>query len=329
LGGRVQHYRRLGSYVVLFGALLATGCGGGPVTPNTLAPVLVCPAQTFQSPDGNAVAVTYEPPQVVAGQPPLKIACTPASGTVFPLGPTAVSCTVTDSALRTNACSFNVTVVRPPRLTGTRFLAFGNSITAGEIGVNYPSTLQSMLAQRYVQQASVIRVVNRGVGGERTDAGETRLPNELRSVGPNVLLLEEGVNDLFGGNAENIPELMDHLEDMVREAKRRNVTVLLATLLPTRDGSEKGDRPFPLVPIVNERIRTLAAAEGATLVDLYQGFGGNANPYISADGLHPTADGYRKMAEIFFERIRATLEEPQNFPPVIQFARYADLPGVP
>jgi len=53
---------------VLFGAIVAAGCGGGPVTPSTFPPVMVCPTPvTVQSLDGNAMAVTWEPPQIVAG----------------------------------------------------------------------------------------------------------------------------------------------------------------------------------------------------------------------------------------------------------------------
>ena len=51
-----------------------------------------------------------------------------------------------------------------------------------------------------------------------------------------------------------------------------------------------------------------AVAEGATLVDLYQAFGGTPDPLIDADGLHPNAMGYQKMGETFFTTIRSMLE---------------------
>jgi lysophospholipase L1-like esterase len=285
---------------------------------------------TFESPDGNAAAVDYEPPQVVAGEPPLKVSCAPPRGSVFPLGTTAVSCNVTDSALRTNACAFTVTVVRRPRLSATRFMAFGNSITAGEPGSNYPAMLQTMLTARYAAQAPVIRVINRGVGGERSPDGADRLPEELADVRPDAVLIEEGVNDIFGGTDSRVPIIIEALEDMIRKVRRRpNVAVLLATLLPTRQGSPKGDNAFPLVPEVNRRIRDLAVRQNVVLVDLYEGFGGSADPYIGPDGLHPNEQGYRKMAEIFFDRIRATLEDPQAVPGSIQFVRHGGLPELP
>src|SRR4051812_23812485 len=77
----------LRSFLILIAGLIAAGCGGGPVTPQTLGPILVCPANlTVHSPDGNATAVVYEAPQVVAGEPPLRTKCSPESGSLFPLG---------------------------------------------------------------------------------------------------------------------------------------------------------------------------------------------------------------------------------------------------
>ena len=50
------------------------------------------------------------------------------------------------------------------------------------------------------------------------------------------------------------------------------------------------------------------AANGATLVDVYQAFGGSADPYIGQDGLHPNSSGYQTMAETFFKTIQSKFE---------------------
>ena len=47
--------------------------------------------------------------------------CTPASGHMFPIGTTTVTCTATDSLNRQATCSFNVTVSKLPPLSKTRF----------------------------------------------------------------------------------------------------------------------------------------------------------------------------------------------------------------
>lgn len=266
-----------------------------------------------QSADGTDSSVVYDPPQVVAGTVPIRTTCTPASGSVFPLGASTVTCAATDAVARTDVCTFTVTVAAPPRLAATRFMAFGNSITEGKnaFGVvrnTYPIDLAALLVARYTAQAQSINVVNKGFGGETAVQGAVRIHEALDEVNPAVLLLEEGVNDL--SNSSGIPPMINALRDIVREAKSRGIAVFLATLTPVREGGTppRGDAAFPLIRDANTQIRLLAASEQVTLVDLYQGFGGSPDPYIDMDGLHPTEAGYLKIAGFFFDAITARLE---------------------
>ena len=247
----------------------------------------------------------------MAGEPPLKIACTPASGAIFVLGQSTVTCNVTDAFLRVDSCAFTVTVTTVPQLSATTFMAFGNSITEGKNGSstilnnNYPENLRAMLAARYTTQTIVVR--NRGFGGEWAVDGVKRLPGELNASRPGALLLEEGVNDLSGGNPSSITPMIDALRTMVREGKSRDIPVFLANLPPEREGGSRASA-FPSIPEANNQIRLLALSEHVTLVDLYAGFGSSPDPYIDIDGLHPNELGYQKMAQLFFDAIRTSLE---------------------
>jgi lysophospholipase L1-like esterase len=289
----------------------------------------VCPANLVAfSLDGNASPVTYEAPSVIAGEPPLRIACTPASGATFALGNTAVTCNVTDAALRVDSCAFIVTLAVPPKISATSFMAFGNSITEGKNGDDssgaigphtYPEDLRALLAGRYAAQT--ITVVTKGFGGEWAIDGVKRLPHELDSVYPQALLLEEGINDLLTGDPANLPPMIDALRSMVRRAKQQGISVFIATLTPMRAGGPHGDRALPLIPEANTQIRQMAAGEGASLVDLYAGVGGGPDPYIGTDGLHPNEMGYEKIAQIFFDAIRANLEQPHSAARPIELVR--------
>jgi lysophospholipase L1-like esterase len=135
----------------------------------------------------------------------------------------------------------------------------------------------------------------------------------LTADSPQVLLLFEGANDLRGTDTGTIASAVDALKSMVQEARRRGITVFLATLLPQRTVSCGCGDPYratgpALVQPANDRIRALAASEGAILVDLYQALGGVPGPYIDTDGLHPTLQGHELIASTFFGSITSRLE---------------------
>ena len=150
------------------------------------------------------------------------------------------------------------TVTAPPKLAVTRFMAFGNSITEGKTASgdiltnNYPANLRTLLAARYTAQATDISVVNLGFGGEQAASGAVRLPGQLDAVRPGALLLEEGVNDLSGGDPSKIGPMISALRDMVREGTRRGIPVFLSTLLPERAGGSKAGA-LPLLPEANAK----------------------------------------------------------------------------
>ncbi len=52
----------------------------------------------------------------------------------------------------------------------------------------------------------------------------------------------------------------------------------------------------------------MAAAEGVSLVDVYRAFNGDVTTLVDFDGLHPTAAGYRVIADAFFKVIQQTLD---------------------
>ena len=251
----------------------------------------------------------------------MSVSCTPPTGSAFPIGDSRVTCTVTDAMQRSGSCTFTVTVSqRPPspRLSIIRIVAFGNSMTEGVDGDThtpafpYPMQLQTMLSDRYYDQT--FAVFNEGRGGELVSDGLRRLPGRIAADSPQVVLLLEGVNDInFPGGDVNIPTMADTLRNMLKITNSQGIPALLGTLVPQRPGGSKAGNPSG-IERANRQIRDVAAREGATVIDLYQGFGGSPDPYIGADGLHPNRDGYRRMAELFFDAIRARFEVAPGVP---------------
>lgn len=241
------------------------------------------------------------------GQAPLAMACTPEPGGAFDIGVTRVTCSASDALRQTASCAFDVTVLGPPKLRATHFLAFGDSLTAGVVSSSasggrldpssgYVSLLQRDLQARYVTQS--VEVLNAGAPGEEARHAVSRFGAVLRVHRPEVVLLMEGTNDLDiagGGGAELAAQALDSMVDRAQDV---GLDVLLMTIPPQRHRSEAR-----LVPGLNDRIRAIAARRGAVLVDVFDVImngacpGARAIPCIGVDGLHPTAAGYRLIAD--------------------------------
>jgi lysophospholipase L1-like esterase len=314
---------------------LAAACGGPPDGPTPFPPPsLSCPADVrAEALPGQPATVTYATPAATNGAPPVTVSCVPGSGSTFNLGTSQVACTATDAQARTATCSFNVTVVEAPQIEKVKFLAFGDSVTEGTISSpcptsesldtlwmkmavvapqSYPYKLQAQLAARYTSQT--VTVVNEGFAGRRATRDIDRLRAVLAANSPEVLLLLHGFNDLLAAGRQgtfdrDIPLIAGALEDMVRIGRAQNVSVLLATM-PALDPSGCRGQAAAGVERLNGAIRVVAADDGAVLVDLYPGLGGSPAGVIGIDGLHPTEEGYTKMAQVWFDAIQREFERP-------------------
>jgi lysophospholipase L1-like esterase len=297
--------------------------------PVTVPPLTIsCPADIALTAPASPANVTFAAPTTTGGVPPAQVTCTRQSGSPFTAGASTVLCTAIDAASTSASCQFSVTVnVTAPRVSRTRFLAFGDSVTAGEVtlptgitasgapnhrliivpAASYPSQLLSMLRGRYSDQSSTLSMINSGVPGEWAQDGARRLPGILSNQRPEVVLLLEGYNDLGAIGTSGITAAATAIEQMAKESRNRGARVFLSTLPPPGPGGAKGI-PLSQVLSLNDRIRQIAAGEGAVFVDAYASLAVDVPRYVGVDGLHLTEAGYQKLAELFFNAIRLDLE---------------------
>ena len=291
-------------------------CSKSPIAPAPPAGGILgisCPSPlSADSTDGNPVTVSYEAPRTNNGRAPVSTSCTVASGATFAVGATTVACEARDAGGQSAACSFTVTVRPPPRLTYSRYMAFGDSLTEGVISISgtalavdlpgsYPTVLRNLLRARYPMAPPT--VINAGSAGELASGdGIRRFGSTLTAHQPEVVLLMEGTNDLLFQH-RGIEPALAALESMMAEAESRNIRVCLATLPPQRCCS------FPdrsavagIIPGFNEEVRALALRRNAVLVDVYAGMKDDLS-LLGRDNLHPTARGYEVMASIFEDAI--------------------------
>lgn len=323
--------RRLLSCTVLILAF-AGGCSTPteptppPPPPPPEAPLLSCEEGVAQGTvNTQGLAVSFPTPVATRGQSPVNVVCSPASGSMFPIGQTTVTCTATDALNRTASCEFRVSVTRLPQLSRVRFMAFGDSITAGEVtfpgstagltsgtqvvvpSAAYPTVLERLLRTRYQFQGNAITVANHGIGGEKAIDARNRFFSLMNSLRPEVVLILTGHNDIPSGADGAASTAANEVRIFAAEAKLRGARVFIATPVPGRPGGNRTISTFLLVDYAN-RMRVVASQEGAVLVDLYAQMLPDVFRYIGVDGLHPNEAGYTRIAELFYQAIQADLE---------------------
>ena len=156
-------------------------------------------------------------------------------------------------------------------------LAFGDSITAGTgavPGESYPDQLGGLTGRK---------IVNAGVPGEVTAEGLARLPEQLESSKPSLLILCHGGNDLIRRLDQH--QAAENLRGMIRLARERGVAVLLVAV-PSPDLSLRP--PAFYAEIAAEfGIPIESKALGRIL----------GKGSLKSDYIHPNAAGYRQLAE--------------------------------
>jgi lysophospholipase L1-like esterase len=213
---------------------------------------------------------------------------------------------------------------QPPRISRTRFLAFGDSFTAGEVtnptaalpsgihklilvpAASYPTVLESQLRAAYPSQSSSITVQNSGVPSERILDGNDRFPGVFDANRPEVVLLMEGANGLPQVGPDISAGIM---RLMVQKAKSGGSRVFVGSMIPQVAGRPRATTPVSETLAFNNTLQIMSTQESVTYVDLYNPMLAEAATLIGSDGLHPTEAGYRKIADLFFAAIKSQLEE--------------------
>jgi acyl-CoA thioesterase-1 len=178
-----------------------------------------------------------------------------------------------------------------------RIVAFGDSLTAG-LGVPAEDAYPAQLQHRLDEQGIRYRVINAGVSGETTAGGLRRVEWVLKSR-PHVVLLELGAND--GLRGLNLEQTKANLERIIQRCQEASVTVILAGMkLPPNYGADYTKGFEAIYPAI-------AKQYGLTLIPFFlDGVAGSA-ALNQADGIHPTREGYRIIADKVLEQIKPLL----------------------
>ncbi|MEW6753038.1 MAG: arylesterase [Candidatus Latescibacterota bacterium] len=178
-------------------------------------------------------------------------------------------------------------------------LFFGDSITAG-YGVGREQAFPAWVQARLDSLGWDFEVVNAGLAGETAAAGLRRVDWILRRP-VDVFVLELGGNDgLRGLPLGGTQAALQQILERVRARHPDAVLVVAGMQLPPNLGPQYGEEFRRLFP-------RLAARTGAVLVPfLLDGVGGVPG-LMQVDGIHPTAEGHRRIALVVWKHLEPVL----------------------
>ena len=156
-------------------------------------------------------------------------------------------------------------------------LAFGDSITFGVgalPGESYPEVLQGLINRK---------VIKSGIPGETSGDGLTRLPGELASHKPRLVLLCLGGNDLLRKmDPEQAAANIRRMVQIIRDSGAEVVII----------GVPKPGLRLSTASFYGEISKDMGVPmEGTLLADIL------SDKKLKADPIHPNGEGYRVLAE--------------------------------
>jgi lysophospholipase L1-like esterase len=185
-----------------------------------------------------------------------------------------------------------------------RIVALGDSTTAGTPGWRSPIEAppagrgdeRSQYAYWLMQAYPEWDVLNRGVNGERSDQIAQRFDRDVVSARPEAVVIIAGVNDVYQGLP--VEHVTEQLRGMYASAARAGIPVVAGTIIPYNTATaDQNSRMHE----INDWIRTQAAGvPRVAIVETRAAVASPGNPDILADTpdrLHPSAEGYRLMAQ--------------------------------
>jgi acyl-CoA thioesterase-1 len=176
---------------------------------------------------------------------------------------------------------------------------FGDSLTAG-YGVE-PDQAYPALIQHKIDEAKLSwKVVNAGLSGDTTSAGLRRIDWILRQK-VDLIVVELGGNDGLRG----IPLALtrSNLEGILTRVRQRYPAAQLVVAgmqLPTNMGPEYTSQFAAIFPEVAERGK-------AVLIPFLLDHVGGIPSLNQADGIHPTAEGHRIVADTVWRTLHPLL----------------------
>lgn len=181
-----------------------------------------------------------------------------------------------------------------------KIIAFGDSLTVG-LGLTEKESYPFLLQEKLKAAGYEYEVVNAGVSGDTSAGGLERIDWALNQPNVELLILELGANDMLRG--QPIPQMKNNLREIIKKAKAKNVKVLLCGMLaPPSLGAD-------YVREYVSAFRDLAKEEQVAFLPFFLEGVGGVKTLNQADGIHPNAEGARRITETVYKAVTPLLKK--------------------
>ena len=180
-------------------------------------------------------------------------------------------------------------------------LFFGNSLTAG-YQLNPSQAFPALIQEKIDAEGWSYRAVNAGLSGETSADGLRRVDWVMRES-IDVLVLELGANDALRGIHMDATEgNLQSIIDRVRTANPEVRLLIAGMMMPPNLGPEYVQRFQSMFVDLAE------SNHGELIPFLLEGVAGIPSLNLP-DGIHPTAEGHKRLAENVWKILKPVLEE--------------------
>jgi lysophospholipase L1-like esterase len=151
--------------------------------------------------------------------------------------------------------------------------------------------------------------LNRGISGQTTPQMLVRLRPDVLTFKPKVMVLLAGTNDIAGNTGPMTDgDIEENVAAIAELTSSHGVKVVLASVLPVSNYHTKPDapaqtvrRPMARIAALNKWLKSYADEHHHVYLDYFSAVtdaSGLLRAELSADDLHPNAEGYTIMAPL-------------------------------
>ena len=195
-------------------------------------------------------------------------------------------------------------------------VAMGDSTTAGTPGwksrVEAPPSGEGDETSQYaywlMQWNDRWNILNHGVNGERSDQIRGRFEKDVVDQAPAAVVIVAGVNDVYQGREPQ--HVIEQLVSMYERSTRVGIRIVAGTIVPYNTATPEQNAAMREI---NEWVRRFATdTRHIDFADTRAAVAAPGDPdrlFDSPDELHPSAEGYRRMAEAIQPALRRVLSQ--------------------